>query len=105
MLITDMKKDHDNFILFTLIALLFVLAISSNFYNFLLAKNYNYEIKINCDPTNTTCDSDSCTEEGVCGEEIEYYKYYYIEANQYKICQNSNCEGVCAEPATICKER
>jgi hypothetical protein len=100
----NLKKNIDFSILLLVISL-FIIAISSNYYYFIYTKNYDYLVRVDCNPSDTECTSNSCEDgSGVCGDDVTYYNSYYINANNFHMCNNSSCDNVCNNSSgNICR--
>lgn len=97
------KKDIGSSILLLVISL-FVIVVASNYYHFIYTKNYEYLVKVDCNPLETECFSNSCDDGGgVCGDDITYYNNYFINANNFYKCNNISCDNVCSKTSSICR--
>ena len=100
-------KAHFNFNLALTVIFIgsFLLAIGSNYYKYLYAKNYKFVVEQSCNPAAEQCffrdcekNPDSCPPNG-----LSHYKKAYVKAANFPRCSDNSCQAECDAKQFTCK--
>lgn len=81
-----------------------VAPVISNFYMYYFTHNYNYLIKVNCDPKKEICFYEECEGSPNCDQqEVNNYKKYYVKALDFDKCKHDMCQEECDKGEVKCK--
>lgn len=98
------KIITSNTVIVWILAILFLLAIGSNFYHYYYTKNYDYIVETSCDPETEKCFSRDC-EAGDCPpNNLAFYKNYVVKAYDFPKCTTNSCKIRCETGEIECLE-
>lgn len=96
-------KKENNIFLYSLISLCFI-AIAVSFYFFYFQKDYEFIVEVSCDPTEEICFQRDCSNPDDCPPNgFSDFKRYTLNAGDFKMCENEDCENACESGAIQCE--
>jgi hypothetical protein len=99
------SKGYDRFPLLTILFLMTLAVIGSNFYKYYYSKNFDYLIESPCDPASEICFERDCTNPDDCPPNgLAVYKQYYVKAYDFPKCSDNSCLRECTEGIIACHD-
>lgn len=89
--------------LFTLISILVLVVIVSNFYTFYFQKNYDFVVETSCE-AGELCFIRDCGDGECPPNELEQYKLFMLNAADFGSCSVNSCEFACESGRIRCEE-
>jgi hypothetical protein len=96
-------KRGNNVFLYLLLACCLV-TIGVSFYFFYFQKDYDFVVEVPCDPAKETCVQRDCSNPDDCPpNSLSDFKRYTLNAGDFKMCENEDCENVCETGSIECE--
>lgn len=92
---------HNKFLYVLLVGIL--ISIIASFYFFYFKKDYDFIVETSCNPEKDTCFYRDCTNPDDCPpNNLSYYTEYYVNASDFKYCENEDCAYACLNGIIDC---